>query len=443
LPAETRVPQSLNLYDKAKQRIAGRTHLFGRRAELQAYGFSPLYSDRQSGGHFGDVDGHDYIDYNMGTGAVLLGHAYPSVVRAVQEQAARGTGLSVNHPLEIEAAELMASIVPCCEMMRFCKGGGEANAIAVRIARAATRREKVLFCGYHGWHDWYLAANLESSTNLERYLLPGIEPLGVADRLRGSAFPFVYNDLASLRTALETHSGEVACVILEPARSFLPAPGFLEGVLDLAHQHGAIVIFDEVVTGFRVAVGGAQQHYNVKPDMATFAKAISNGFALGAICGRREIMEVALDSFISSVYWAEATGLAACRAALGEYQNGCVCRQVWHYGGSFIEGIRKAINESGLPAETVGLPPYPTLVFRISPEQAAPLSTLYMQETARRGLFGGLGFYFCYQHTEEDLISSLSILTETFDILSRALREGAIEKYLESPVRQQGFRRLV
>jgi glutamate-1-semialdehyde 2,1-aminomutase len=439
----SRIPESLKLYAKAKDRIAGRTHLFGRRAELQAYGFSPIYSDRQFAGHFRDVDKHDYIDYNMGAGAVLLGHAYPRIVHAVQEQASRGTGLSVNHPLEIEAAELMASIVPCAEMVRFCKGGGEANAIAVRIARAATGRDKVLFCGYHGWHDWYLAANLGSSTTLDRYLLPDIAPRGVAASLKDSIFPFAYNDLGSLEAAFRAHSGEVACVILEPARSFLPASGFLEGVAEVAHRHGALVIFDEVVTGFRVALGGAQQYYAVTPDIATFAKAISNGFALGAICGRREIMEVVLDSFISSVYWAEATGLAACCETLREYQDQPVSAQAWEYGAKFIEGVSNLIRECGLPADIVGLPPFPTLSFRVLPELIAPLSTLYMQESARRGLFGGPGFYFCYQHTEEDLEVSLSVLGETFDIMSRSLREGAIEKYLECPVRQSGFRRLV
>lgn len=439
----SRVSESLNLYRKAKRIIAGRTHLFGRRAELHAYGFSPVYSDRQAGGHFTDVDGHDYIDFNMGAGAVLLGHAYPSVVLEVQEQAARGTGLTVNHPLEIEAAELLASTVPCAEMVRFCKGGGEANAVAVRIARAATGREKVLFCGYHGWQDWYLAANLDSTATLEKHLLPGIEPRGVPPSLSGSIFPFAYNDLESLESAFAAHRGEVACVILEPARSFLPAAGFLEGLCAVAHRNGALVIFDEVVTGFRVAPGGAQEYYGVTPDIATFAKAISNGFALGAICGRRDVMEAALDSFISSVYWAEATGLAACRATLREYAAHSVSRAVSRYGEEFVKRLGRALSESGLPADVVGLSSFPSLAFRVPPEQMAALLTLYMQETARRGLFGGPGFYFCYQHTEEDLTASLTILSETFAILSRALREGAIEKYLECPVRQAGFRRMV
>src|SRR5262245_37682055 len=185
----SRVPKSLELYDHAKSLIAGRTHLFGRRAEMHAYGISPIYSAQQQGGHFWDVDGHKYIDFNMGAGAVLLGHAYPTVVRAVQDQAARGTGLSINHPLELEAAELLAALVPCAEMVRFCKGGGEANAVAVRIARAATGRDKVVFCGYHGWHDWYLAANLTSEVPLTKHLLSGIVARGVPGQLQGTALP--------------------------------------------------------------------------------------------------------------------------------------------------------------------------------------------------------------------------------------------------------------
>src|SRR5262245_2137743 len=399
-----RVPKSLELYARAKQHIAGRTHLFGRRAEMHAYGISPIYSASQQGGYFWDVDGHQYIDFNLGAGAVLLGHAYPTVVRAVQNQAAQGTGLSINHPLELETAELLTELVPCAEMVRFCKGGGEANAVAIRIARAATGRDKVVFCGYHGWHDWYLAANLASETTLAKHLLPGIKPIGVPRELEGTAVPFEFNNLDSLRQVLDANSGDVACVILEAARSYLPEDGFLEGVRDLTRRHGVVLIFDEVVTGFRTARGGAQEYYNVIPDVATFAKCISNGFALGAVAGKREVMEVAVDSFISSVYWAEATGLAAGKATLNEYLNQPVCAAIQDFGSAFVAGCRRAIEESGVPATVIGLPFFPSLSFRDVPSEALdPLVTLYMQETAKRGLFGGPGHFFCLQHTETDL----------------------------------------
>src|SRR4051812_23898087 len=237
----TRVPRSMELYSRACERIAGRTHLFGRRPELQAFGISPVYSDTQKDGRIRDVDGNDYVDFNMGAGAVLLGHAYPAVVEAVQQQAARGTGLTINHPLELETADLLHELIPCAEMVRFCKGGGEADMVAVRIARAATGRGKVLFSGYHGWHDWYIAANLGDGSSLDRHLLPGIKPLGVPNELSGTTLPFEYNNLASLESLLDANRGEVACVIMEPARTFLPQPGYLEGVRDLTHKHGAVL----------------------------------------------------------------------------------------------------------------------------------------------------------------------------------------------------------
>lgn len=440
----TRVPKSMKLYQRAGEIIAGKTHLFGRRAELHAFGVSPVYSDRQKDGHFWDVDGSEYIDFNMGAGAVLLGHAYPSVVKAVQEQASRGTGLSVNHPLEIETAELMAEIVPCAEMVRFCKGGGEANAVAIRIARAATGRDKVAFCGYHGWHDWYIAANLTSPSTLEKHLLPGIAPLGVPKALHDTVFPFEYNNLDSLENVLETHRGDMACVIMEAARTYLPNPGYLEGVRSLTQEHGVVLIFDEVVTGFRTARGGAQAYYGVIPDMATFAKCISNGFALGAVAGKREIMEVTTNSFITSVYWAEATGLAAGRATLKEYLSQDVCRAVWQFGKSFMEGCQKLVQQCGVPMKVVGLPCLVSLTFdQVQPEQQDALVTLYMQETAKRGQFGGPGHFFCLQHTREDLRRGLEIFGEALTVIRKALDDGDVQKFLQCPVRQSGFLRSV
>ncbi|HLY59633.1 MAG TPA: aminotransferase class III-fold pyridoxal phosphate-dependent enzyme [Terriglobia bacterium] len=434
----------MKLYERAGDLIAGKTHLFGRRAELHAFGVSPVYSNRQMDGHFWDVDGNEYIDFNMGAGALLLGHAFPSVVRAVQEQAAQGTGLSINHPLEIESAELLREIVPCAEMVRFCKGGGEANMVAIRIARAATGRDKVVFCGYHGWHDWYLASGLGCPENLEEHLRPGITPNGVPNALQGTTLPFKFNNLDSLRSVLESQRGHVACVIMETARTFLPDPGFLEGVRKLTQEHGVVLIFDEIITGFRLARGGAQAYFGVTPDMATFAKCISNGFALGAVVGKSEVMRAAWDSFISSVYWAEATGLAAGKASLTEYLNQDVCGAVWQYGEAFVKGSRKVIQQCGVPIEVVGLPPIPLFSFeKIDPAQLDQVVTLYMQETAKLGLFGGPLHYFCLRHNEEDLQRSLEIIGSALSVIRKALDDGDISRYLECPVRQSSFRRLV
>lgn len=439
----TRVPKSMALYERAGKIIAGKTHLFGRRAELHALGVSPVYSDRQKDGHIWDVDGNEYIDFNLGAGAVQLGHAYPSVVQAVQKQAGEGTGLSINHPLEVETAELLQQIVPCAEMVRFCKGGGEADLVAVRIARAPTGRDKVVFCGYHGWHDWYLASGLGSLSALEKNLRPGITPLGVPKVLEGTTIPFEYNNLDSLKSALENNRGQVACVIMEASRTFLPEKGFLEGVRKLTKDHGVVLIFDEVVTGFRLARGGAQEHFGVTPDLATFAKCISNGFALGAVAGKREIMEVAWESFISSVYWADATGLAAGKATLKEYLSQDVCGALWQFGKEFLAGIRKVSDQCGVPIQIAGLPPAPTFSFaKINGAQADQIYTLYTQETAKLGLIGGPAHFLCLKHDEKDMKRSLEILGRTFTVIRKALDDGDVSKYLQCPVRQASFRRL-
>jgi len=438
------VAESLRLYESALCCIPGGTHLFGRRAELMAHGVSPVYSDRQRGGRFWDVDGNEYVDLMMGAGAVLLGHAYPAVVSAVREQAARGTGLSVNHPLEVELAELLIEVLPCAEMVRLCKGGGEADLLAIRIARGATGRDKVAFCGYHGWHDWYLAANLADESTLNSYLMPGISPTGVPRGLAGTTIPFEFNNLDSLRAVLEANEGEMAAIIMEACRSYKPEPGFLEGVRELATRHGAVLIFDEVVTGFRLALGGAQEYFGVLPDLATYAKAISNGFALGVVVGRREVMEPARDMFISSVYWAEATGLAAGLASVRTMRQVGAAERVGELGRRFMDGLTAVIEDSSVPAACGGYAPFPFLSFRH--EDAAvnqELTTLYMQEMAKRGVFAHTVNYLCVEHTGRDLEQVLEAAAQSFEVMGRALDSGDVKSLLECPVRQSGFRRLV
>jgi glutamate-1-semialdehyde 2,1-aminomutase len=262
--------------------------------------------------------------------------------------------------------------------------------------------------------------------------------------LHGTCFPFEYNNLDSLQALLNAHRGNVACVIMEAARTFQPQPSYLEGVRKLTQEHGVVLIFDEVVTGFRTSRGGAQEYFNVKPDLATFAKCISNGFALGAVAGKREIMEVALDSFISSVYWAEATGLAAGKAALQEYLKQDVASSVGQFGQAFVDGARRVIEQTGVPAKVVGLPSFPSIVFEgLTPDRRDQVVTLYLQEVARRGQEGGPWHYFCLRHTEQDLKRGLEIMGETMSVIRKALDDGDVLKYLECPVRQSGFRRLV
>src|SRR5207302_59550 len=247
----SRVPRSMELYQRALELIPGGTQLISRRPTRYACGVSPVYAARAQGARFWDVDGHEYIDWASGIGAIILGYADPVVDEAVREQIALGTVYSVNHELEVELAEELVRTVPCAEMVRYAKCGGEACAIAVRIARGTTGRDKVLFCGYHGWHDWYLAANLNTEANLNTHLFPGIEPIGVPRALAGTAIPFPYGDLAALGQLLDQHEGKVEAVIMEPLSADGPPTGYLEGMRDLPPLHGAVLIVDEVVAGLR------------------------------------------------------------------------------------------------------------------------------------------------------------------------------------------------
>jgi glutamate-1-semialdehyde 2,1-aminomutase len=266
------VARSMELYRRALELIPGGTQLVSRRPTRYAHGVSPVFAARAKGARFWDVDGNEYIDWASGIGSIILGYCDPVIDDAVREQLALGTVYSINHELEVELAEELTRTIPSAEMVRYAKCGGEACAMAVRIARGVTGRDLVLFCGYHGWHDWYLAANLAEEASLNAHLFPGIEPTGVPKALAGTALPFPSGDLAALGALLDAHRGRVAAVIMEPLRSELPPPGYLEGVKALAREHGAVLIFDEVTSGFRLAVGGAQEYLGVTPDMTVLGR---------------------------------------------------------------------------------------------------------------------------------------------------------------------------
>jgi glutamate-1-semialdehyde aminotransferase len=420
------VERSYELYRQALEIIPGGTQLISRRPQLYALGLTPPYVSRGKGCRFWDLDGNEYVDFMMCVGASILGYADDAVDAAVVEQIGRGTAYSVSHPLEYELARELIDVIPCAEMVRYCKGGGEANAIAVRIARAYTGRDTVLFCGYHGWHDWYLAANLENDSVLDTHLLPGIQPQGVPRGLAGTALPFRYNDLASLEEQLERHRGQVACVILEASRgASLPAPGFLEGVRELATAHGAVLIFDEVVTGFRLGLGGAQEQFGVLPDLATYAKAISNGYAMGAVVGRRAIMEMVGDMFVSSTYWSDAVGLAASLATIRELRRRDAFKRIVAVGLRFQQQFDELAEEHDLPLRASGLPQQIAItVTSGDATQKRGLKDYYIQEMTRRGFFTSFGVTPSYAHGDADLDQAVDAWREVFPLLREALHVG-------------------
>ena len=435
----TNITQSRALFEKAQQLIAGQTQLLSRHPSLHAFGVSPIYAERAEGCRFTDVDGNEFLDMAGGTGVIYLGYCHPEVDAAAIAQIKKGVEYAVNSPLELQLAEMLIEVVPCAEMVRYAKGGGDADAVAVRIARAYTGRDKVLFCGYHGWHDWYLAANLEDPQRLDTHLLAGTPCAGVPRALAGTAVPFAYNDLDDLQRKLEANRGEVACVIMEAARSLQPAPGFLEGVRELCDAHEVVLIFDEVVTGFRYARGGAQEYFSVTPDMATFGKAVGNGYPIAVIAGRREVMRAVETSFVSSSYWSEAPSMAAAIAIQRIIRKDDVISHIWKMGEKCQEGIRKLSRDADAPFTVNGLPPVFPLGLQV--DNPAPYKTLITQEMARRGIHMPGQVYIMAAHTAEDIDTVLAALEEVVPILRKALERGSVEGLLEVPVARPVFRR--
>lgn len=435
--------RSLALYARAKELMPGAAQLISRRPTRAAFGASPIYAERAKGCRIWDIDGNEYIDWHSGVGPIILGYCDEVVDAAVCAQVARGSVFSILDETQVLLAEELVRIIPSAEMVRFCKGGGEACAMAVRIARGVTGRDKVLFCGYHGWHDWYLASNL-GGENLAGHLFNGIEPVGVPRVLEGTAKPFAYGDLDSLAELLQQHRGEVACIIMEPMRSEEPPAEYLAQVRALADAHGVLLVFDEVSSGFRVALGGAQQYFGVIPDLSVFAKAISNGYPLGAVVGKRVYMQPSEQMFISSAYWDDAIGTAAALATLRELQRRDAVAHFVDIGALFKKEINRAAERVGLAAECYGIAAHPGIRFAIDDEATLKkVQTLFIQENARRGVILATGFFLNCAHDEEAVVETARVVEESFAVIARALENDALDAALESPVQDELFRRLV
>ena len=432
-------------YRRARQIIPGGTQLLSKRPEMFAPDVWPAYYAEARGCEVTDLDGRRYVDMTTsGIGACLLGYADPDVTAAVVRRVQRGSMCTLNGPEEVELAELLLTIHPWAEQARFCRTGGESMAVAVRIARAATRRSRVAFCGYHGWSDWYLAANLRSETDaddpLAGHLLPGLSPVGVPEGLAGTSLPFRYNQLDELETIVAKHGSELAAIVLEPTRAVDPAPGFLEGVESLCRKCGAVLIFDEISAGWRLALGGAHLRYGVTPDVAVFAKALGNGHPIGAVVGRRHVMQAAEDSFISSTYWTEGVGFAAAVATVLKMQQVDVPAHVASIGEQFRGGWLALGQKHGLPLRASGHAALLSLGFE-HPEAAA-LGTLLTTRMLERGFLLGGGFYPSLAHQPQHVADCLAAADDVIAELATALAQDDLMTRLRGPVRHTGFARL-
>ncbi len=429
------------LYRRAKVYIPGGTQLLSKRPEMMAPDQWPAYFREARGCEVWDLDGRRYYDMaTNGIGSCLLGFRDPDVTRAVQRRIELGSMSTLNPPEEVELAELLCALHPWAAQVRFARCGGEVCAMAVRIARATTDRSVVAICGYHGWQDWYLAANLGDSDALRGHLLPGLNPLGVPRELRGTAATFPFNERAAFQAVLDAHGDRLAAVIMEPCRSQDPEPGFLEFVRDGAHRVGALLIFDEITIGFRARCGGAHLKFGVSPDLAVFAKALANGHPMAAVIGTHAAMAGAHDSFISSTYWTESVGPVAALATLSKMQNIDIPAHIARIGSRVQRCWEESGRRHGLPVQVGG---YPCLAhFHFDHPQADVLRTLYTQKMLAHGFLAGTGLYPTLAHTDAVVDRYAEAIDAVFENLAETLATGDALTQLRGPVAHSGFQRL-
>ena len=431
------------LYQHACQRIPGGTQLLSKRPELFAPDVWPAYFSKAKGCEVWDLDDNHYYDMSHnGVGACLLGYAHPEVTKAVTERIATGSCCSLNPPEEVELADELCSIHPWAERVRFARGGGEACAMAVRIARATTNRSAIAVCGYHGWEDWYLAANLGENDALAGHLLPGLMPAGVPRELRGTTHTFPYENWEVLDAIIEAHGENLAAIIMEPCRFHDPDPAFLTYVRDVAQRVGALLIFDEITIGWRTCFGGTHLRLGIEPDIAVFAKALGNGHPISAVIGTASAMAGAESSFISSTTWTEGVGPVAALATLRVMRE----TEVWHHVRAIGLRIQSHWQTQSLKHHLPIIVPegHPCLAhFTFDYPAANALKTLFTQLMLERGYLAGTSVYPTLAHTNAIVDAYGGAVGEVFSILGDCITDKTIEASLQGPQAHEGFQRLL
>lgn len=409
--------RSQEWWERACRVIPGGTQTLSKGADQFVQGVAPIFLRRGQGAHVWDVDGHEYIDYMMALGPIVLGYAHPAVDAAVREQMAQGMQFSLSHPIEVEVAELLTRIIPCAEMVRFAKNGSDVTAGAVRIARAATGRDLVAAGGYHGWQDWYIGSTPRNK--------------GVPAATKALTHKFRYNHDEELAALLDRHPAGFAAVILEPIHGEEPHPGFLQKVAELTRTHGAALIFDEVKTGFRFGLGGAQAHYGIMPDLACFGKAIANGMPLSALVGRRQFMTQLPEVFFSFTAGGETLSLAAATATIRVLRETDALERIWKTGTALLDGYNKLAAEAGLATITKceGLAPMTVTSFKDAEGKESPLvRSLFQQEMLDRHILFDDGYVVCAAHSDEDVERTLEATRAGLVVLKDALSDGRVRE---------------
>jgi len=426
---------------KAKKLIPGMSQLLSKRPDMFSLGVWPAYYSKAKGSKVWDLDGNEYVDMSIGgIGANVLGYADPDVNTAVIEAVKNGSSSSLNCPEEVELAQVLCHMHPWAQMVRFARSGGESMAVAVRIARAHTGRDVVVLCGYHGWHDWYLAANVGTQNALGEHLIPGLSPAGVPRALKGTTHVFRYNDLVSLEKVVSKNRNKIAAIVMEPVRSAQPVLGFLEGVRQLADEEGAVFIIDEISAGFRINCGGAHLTYGIKPDIAVFSKALGNGYPIAAIIGRASVMESAQKSFISSTMWTERIGPVAALATIKKFKAVKAHEHLMAIGFAVQEGWKAAGKRHGLAVKTSGI--YPLSHFVFDDKDNLIMKAFFVQEMLLKGFLASNSFYSMFSHTKKHVADYLIAVDEVFGRIRQLRDTCKLRAALKGEPSAMGFKRI-
>jgi glutamate-1-semialdehyde 2,1-aminomutase len=429
-----------DLYKKAKLLIPGGTMLLSKRPEMFLPDLWPSYFSEAKGCNLKDLDGKEYVDMSiMGIGTNTLGYGHEEVDAAVLEAVKKGNMSTFNCPEEVYLAEQLIEMNPWADMVRFARSGGEANAIAIRIARAASGRDEVAICGYHGWHDWYLSTNHNDGDGLSGHLLPGLEPTGVPKNLKNTVHPFHYNNFEELVHLVACHS--IGVIKMEVVRNFGPEDNFLQKVRKLATDNNIVLVFDECTSGFRETYGGIFQKYGVEPDVTMFGKTIGNGYALTAVVGKREIMEAAQKTFISSTFWTERIGPTAALKTLEVMKRLKSWDIITENGRLIQKGWNKLAEAHDIKLQINGIPSLSTYSF--VHDDSLKFKTYVTQEMLKKGFLASTHFYASIAHKEHHFDSYFNALDSVYKTIKQCINnELVIDELLEGPVCHSGFKRL-
>ena len=426
----------IKLYDRAKGIIPGGNQLLSKRPEMFLPGLWPSYYKKAKGIDVWDMDNNKYQDFSiLGIGTCSLGYANKYINRAVKKAISNGSMCTLNSYEEVLLTEKLLELHPFAEMVRYTRSGGEALAVAVRIARAASGKNRITLCGYHGWHDWYLATNISKSNGLDNLLLPGLVPNGVPEVLKDTSIPFHHGNIDELEKIIRNHD-DIGVIVMEVQRNREPDLDFIRGVREIASKIGAVLIFDEVSSGFRLNIGGVHQLYGIDPDICVLGKALGNGHPISAVLGRKDVMQYAQSTFISSSYWTERVGFVAGLTTIREFEKQNVIEYLMMLGNFFENNYSKIFNDLNLNISTVGMLTVPTLA--IKEDNPLILKTIYTREMLKRGYLASNLTYLCSSHSIKKAKKFFENCFEVFKEIS----SGQIREKFDGEVCHSGFQRL-